>query len=198
MIPISFVLAALLGAASAQPVVPPLGGCRLEAAQEKDLAPVGDIYRFRVDSKAAYVEFHIDFRSQAWIGGINVCGQGSSSYGRDKTLFRVDRVGPYVVYSAHCGGKTAPWDAKAQVIFENGARKPSYVRTEVKVAKWSLPNGLHSGPIKQVTDNVSCASTSVDASQVAPLSRFDELASFIEPGGRQTSNLSDLFAQVRR
>src|SRR3989339_1180289 len=44
--------------------------CTLHSYPKEELAAIGDIRQFRVDSGISYTQFHIDFNSEAWIGGL--------------------------------------------------------------------------------------------------------------------------------
>ncbi|MDO8757407.1 MAG: hypothetical protein Q7J64_05305 [Elusimicrobiota bacterium] len=182
-------------AAAAQKLIPE---CTADLQAKTALASVGDIYEITMrDRHSYYSRFNVDFRAQAWVGGINTCGEGNSHYAKSKTRYRVDKVGRYVVYSAGCGGKMDVYDARAQVVFEGNSRIPVYVRTVMDVARYSAPNGMHSGPIKQNAEDLTCAISALDDSLKPILAHFADLPAYLEKGGVESTQLNSLYERAK-
>lgn len=171
--------------------------CTADLQAKTALASVGDIYEIRVDEREYYARFNVDFRAQAWVGGINTCGEGNPHYAKSKTRYRVDKVGRYVVYSARCGGTMDAHDARAQVVFEGNSRTPVYVRMVMDVARYSTPNGMHSGPIKQIVEDLTCAISALDDSLKPTLAHFDDLPAYLEKGDVESAPLNSLYERAK-
>lgn len=69
-------------------------------------------------------------------------------------------LGNVVTYTFRCGGNLYPTDYFVKISFEKGTDKILSVFANAYIAKWSLPNGAHSGPLKDETDLLKCNSGS--------------------------------------
>lgn len=66
--------------------------------------------------------------------------------------------GNQVTYTFRCGGNLYVSDYFVKVTFEKGSDNIISAFSNSYIAKWSLPNGAHSGPLKNESDLTSCNS----------------------------------------
>lgn len=66
--------------------------------------------------------------------------------------------GHQVTYTFRCGGNLYVSDYFVKITFEKGTDKIVSAFSNSYIAKWFLPNGAHSGPLKNESDLTSCNS----------------------------------------
>ena len=69
----------------------------------------------------------------------------------------VSRENGELIYKASCGGSFNAYDAKSSVAVNEETGRLTSFNVKFKVAKYSLPNGMNSGPIKETMADFSCA-----------------------------------------
>lgn len=171
-----------------------LPACVVDDSPKPDLAAFGSFHEYRIHPEGrgdVYSLFTVDPVSGAMIGGLNACGDNG-----EKTYYRAERLGSYVVYAVHCGGWFKPFDAQAVIVFKDGEPKPVFERSRVKIA-WGPSASIHSGPIKADSDDMACAAPGFDAGhQAFLLKRFDTLSSYLKTGVTPTKSLGELYREL--
>lgn len=89
------------------------------------------------------------------VGGIGGCRILGNHQAAANQLLVNSNSGTFDIL-ASCGGNTYPVDAVLHARVDLRSRKVLGLYGEIWIAKYGLPNGWHSGPIKTKTDLVNC------------------------------------------
>ena len=196
----SLAVLSLAVSARAQPYVAS-GDCRIDGRrveiprEDGTIVPVSDLFDFNFHLRSAASQAYVDFATLSWVG----TGGGSCS-GRQR--YRVDRSGPYTVFSFACGGALDVSETRTRLVFETAAlqrgsgRGPVYMRSTLSIAK-SVPIVGAINPLKSLFSDLTCATPGFDAKQLDALGAFGDLASFVDQRATEPRRLGELLDSAR-
>ena len=144
-------LSSLSASASFKPGKYKLGAC--DVTVTKSYQP--NEIEIRVDKANQYGSLVIDTKTDEVLS-INSCNLGGS---KDSQLMEstVSREKGKLTYKANCGGTFDAYDANSSISVDEETGLVKSFNVKFKVAKYSLPNGMNSGPIKETMADFSCA-----------------------------------------
>lgn len=126
-----------------------LGNCKVRVGK----GYTSDQVEVRVEGKG-YGSLLIDMRNLE-IVSINSCNSLASSK-RHPVETIISYEGEKVIVDAKCGGRFHSMDAKVLAIFDEESGLLSSFNLLFKIAKIGFPNGINSGPIKEIIEDFSC------------------------------------------
>lgn len=112
-----------------------------------------------LDAGRGSVNLHFNSAKDEFVGA-GICND--PVWGRKDDVSPVQSLkttlGSHVTYTFRCGGNLYASDYFVKITFEKGTDKIVSAFSNSYIAKWSLPNGAHSGPLKNESDLTSCNS----------------------------------------
>jgi hypothetical protein len=106
----------------------------------------------RNDSSAGILNIDLKTNKIVRISSCNDLMSGS----KYSILSTVEEKNGSKLLKSNCGGRWEAVDARAELSINSQSGKLTAFNYDLKVARFGLPNGMNSGPIKETMDKFSC------------------------------------------
>ncbi|MCM2323273.1 MAG: hypothetical protein NDJ90_08415 [Oligoflexia bacterium] len=165
------------------------------------MSRLGEVFELRADTRKPnedrdYTSLLINVTDGTWIGGIGICGEPMGGHKAEAVKFTKEKYGNYTLFAANCGKWSTSTQGSALVVLDEKSGQVVYLKNSLKLAKFSLPNGIHSGPLKNKAEVFTCQSPEFDPSAIELLKKFDDLASILKARGSDAMSIHEAYEKV--